>query len=133
MRKLQLFFSENYFCSSVELTLDDTPAMLFQDDQCEPALTYKPTSVRSQQLPRRVMNTPNTRQNSRHYYGVDVNAGTTLGATSGSSCDNSALPPENTSRRHSRVRHARSRLCFAGGFDNGDTLLLEARDRTCCL
>jgi len=48
-------------------------------------------------------------------HGVNANSGTTLGATSDSSYNNSALPPENTSRQHSRVRHALSQLCFVGG------------------
>jgi hypothetical protein len=46
-------------------------------------------------------------------HGVNVNSGTTLGASSDSSYNNSALPPENTSRQHSRVCHALNQLCFA--------------------
>jgi hypothetical protein len=40
--------------------------------------------------------------------GVNANSGTMLGATSDSSYNNSALPLENTSKQHSRVRHALS-------------------------
>jgi hypothetical protein len=48
-------------------------------------------------------------------HGVNANCRTMLGATSDSSY-NSALPPENTSTQHSRVRHALSQLCFACGW-----------------
>jgi hypothetical protein len=48
-------------------------------------------------------------------HGVNANSGTMLGATSDSSYI-SALPPENTSRQHSRVRHALSQLCCACGW-----------------
>jgi len=48
-------------------------------------------------------------------HGVNANSGTMLGATIDSSYK-SALPPENTSRQHSRVRHALSQLCFARGW-----------------
>jgi len=49
-------------------------------------------------------------------HGVNVNSGMMLGATSDSSYNSLALPPENTSRQHSRVRHALSQLCFACGW-----------------
>ena len=49
-------------------------------------------------------------------HGVSANSCTTLGATSDSSYNNSAFPPENTSRQYSRVHHALSQLCFACGW-----------------
>ena len=79
-----------------------------------------------EQLLCRVINRLNTPQNSSDDHGVDVDTGTTLDATSDSSRNSSALPPEQTSWRHSRVRHALSQLCSACGFDNDDKLLLAA-------